>query len=120
MKSRTARSFEQREQLFRAVLNFVAGLFHILAKAMGRIASRAGDGQKCGDEQKNNDSFGYCDHIFAFGLQFGACVKKPGELLRAIPWISFRGLCPPLDSLRWRHLRRAFPSRAAALSCPVA
>ena len=38
-------------QLFGAVLNSLAGILHILAKAVGRVAARAGEGHKCGDEQ---------------------------------------------------------------------
>jgi len=49
--------------LLRAVLNFVAGLFHVLAEAVGRVAPNAGNNQKRGDEQEKNDTFGQCGHI---------------------------------------------------------
>src|ERR1022692_1380492 len=39
-----------RRWLFGAVLDLVAGLFHVLAEAVGRIAAEPGDGQQSGDE----------------------------------------------------------------------
>jgi len=45
-------------RLLRALLNFFAGLFYVLAEAMGRFAPDTDDSQERGDEQQNNDVFG--------------------------------------------------------------
>ena len=37
--------------LIGAVLDSLAGVLHVLAKAVGRMAAKAGDGHERGDEQ---------------------------------------------------------------------
>jgi hypothetical protein len=48
--SPSAPLFEHVPWLLRALLNFVAGTFHVLAEAMGCVAPDANDGQERGDE----------------------------------------------------------------------
>jgi hypothetical protein len=47
-----------------AVLNAFAGAFHVLAKAVGCVATDPDSGQEGGDEKQNNDAFNECDHIY--------------------------------------------------------
>jgi hypothetical protein len=51
------RAFERAQQLLGAVLNFIAGFFHVLAEAVGRVAAYADDGQKRGETEEDNDAF---------------------------------------------------------------
>ena len=43
--------------LLSAVFNSFASFLHILAKAVGRVAAHADDGQKRGDAEQNDDTF---------------------------------------------------------------
>jgi hypothetical protein len=49
-KRKNTRSFERARMSFGAALNLVAGLLHVLAEAMGRVAAETDDGQESGDE----------------------------------------------------------------------
>jgi hypothetical protein len=71
------------EELLRPVLNLFAGLFHILSKAVGRVAADGGDGQERGDKERKDETLNRCylmsfhDVIIEQGTRAGAMGCSP-------------------------------------------
>lgn len=55
-------------ELVRSVLNLFAGLFHVLAEAVSRVAADADNGQEGGDKQRKNEPLGRCNLMGFHGV----------------------------------------------------
>jgi hypothetical protein len=49
-----------------AAVDAFAGLLHVLAQTVGRVAANSNQKQEASDEHENNDAFNKCDPISAW------------------------------------------------------